>query len=414
MLSNAVKVVRDQKPNPFPRLKGYKFRIYPNQQQKELISKTLGCCRKVYNTILGNQSAAFKNHQQSPLSTPKPDYPSGYSLCNMLPKLKEELPYLQEVSSVALQQTLMDLGTSFTNFMKHKSRYPRFKRYGTKSSFRLTGTGFSLKDNRFYMAKSKEPVSVKWSRELPSPPTSVTISKTPTGKYFISFICCDPVFRQTEYVTQTVGVDLGISTFATLSTGQRIGNPKNLSKYLKRIKRTQMHSSRKCKGSNNRKKCNLKVARLHERVANLRKDFIEKESTSLVRNHQFIGLETLMVANMLKNHNLAKSIQDTSWGMFVTRVTNKVAETSDSVIVLANSFYPSSKLCNVCGYKLPTLSLKTREWECPDCYTVHDRDLNAALNLENVIKSNLDNLVDKGKAGYKLISTGFDSSSVIH
>lgn len=394
---------------PTPKPKGYKFRIYPTLHQKELINQTLGCCRKVFNYVLGVQSSSYKLYQESLNSItplPKPDFPSGYSLINMLPALKQEFPYLQEVSSITLQQTVLDLGTSFSNFFKGKAKYPRFKKYGNKNSFRLTVDGFKLDGNILTIAKSKDPLKVQWSRDLPSPPTSITISKTPTGKYFVSFLCQDATTRPTNYVSQIVGIDLGVATYATLSTGQHIRNPKALDRYKKRMARIQMHASRKHKGSKNKKKCNLKIARLHEKISNIRKDFIEKASTAIVRDHQFIAIESLQIDNLVRNHKLARSIQDASWGNFTIRTIQKVMETESSILVKADTFYPSTKLCHVCGYKLLSLPLGTREWTCPDCTTTHDRDFNASCNLENILEDNLDLLIREALTGPKIISTG--------
>jgi putative transposase len=386
--------------------KAFEYRIYPTKQQQELINQTLGCCRKVYNTILAQASTSYSTYKASLDTTNpilKPEFPSGYTLANRLPALKQEFPYLQEVSNVALQQTILDLGTSFSNFLKGKAKYPKFKKYGTKNSFQLTTNGFRFDQGNLYIAKSKKPLNVRWSRKLSSPPTSLTITKKPSGNYFISFLCDVTDYRQVAYQTQTVGIDLGLTDYAILSTGRRIANPRNLKKYEKRLANLQMHGARKHKGSNNRKKLNLKVAKQHERISNLRKNFIEQETTRIVRDHQFISIEGLKVANMIKNHKLAKSISDASWGIFVTRLFQKVAETQNSILVTADTYYPSSKLCSCCGHKLPSLTLSTREWICPICSTEHDRDLNAAFNLESILDSNLEYLTMMASSGPKFI-----------
>ncbi|EKD89718.1 MAG: hypothetical protein ACD_33C00002G0010 [uncultured bacterium] len=378
--------------------KSFRYRIYPNKQQKNLINQTNGCCRKVYNNILAKVNMTYQAYKDSLNTTNpilKPEFPTSYTLINMLPTLKVEFPYLYDVSSTALQQTVMDLGASFTNFLKSKAKYPRFKKYSYKNTFRLTIDGFRFNNDNLYIAKSKKPLKVKWSRKLPSSPTSLTISKEPSGEYYVSFLCKTTDYRQVAYKTQTVGIDLGLTDYATLSTGRRIANPRNLKRYQKRLARLQMHSARKHKGSKNRQKCNIKVAKQHNRIANLRKNFIEQETTKIVRDHQFIAVEGLKVANMLKNHKLAKGISDASWGIFLTRLAQKVTETKESILITADTFYPSSKLCSCCGHKILSLPLSTREWICPECSTKHHRDLNAAFNLENILENNLDYLVSE-------------------
>jgi len=242
-------------------------------------------------------------------------------------------------------------------------------------------TAFQIKDNRLYIAKSKDPIKVKWSRSLPSIPSSCVISRDPDGKYYVSFICeCDPKLTNG---TGRVGIDLGITDFAIISDGERVENLNFLKKNLKRLKLLQQNHSRKQKGSNNRNKSRVKVAKLHKRITNQRNDFLHKLSRRLVNENQVISVESLNVKGMVRNHHLARSISDVSWGRFIDYLSYKALESHHCSILMMSPFYPSSKLCSNCKTEYTGLKLSERQWTCDACHTTHDRDLNASVNILN-------------------------------
>lgn len=374
--------------------KGFKFPIYPTTEQQDLINQTFGCCRYVWNKALGAAVHEYKQYLEMSKVTHqsrliKPDV-SGYGFVNRLPAMRTnpETPWLSNISSVALQQTMLHLGGAFTRFFKEKRGYPKFKKKHGEQSFSLMKTAFTLDQSGFFIAKCKTPIKVVFSRQLPSKPSSLTISRTATGKYYVSFIC--------EYQpTKTsghgrVGIDLGIKDFATLSTGEKITNPKHYLKAQKRLKRVQQALSRKQKGSSNRHKARLSVAKLHERVRNTRMDFQHKLSRQLVNDNQVIAVEKLMVANMVKNRKLAKHISDASWSSFTNMLNYKAIESQHSTILYVSTWFPSSHLCSVTHERLNRkLSLSERAWDCPYCGQRHDRDVNAAINILQEAELNL-------------------------
>ena len=373
---------------PAPLKKGFKFPIYPTEDQKQLLERTFGCCRYVYNRALAEAEyeynhylAVSKANPNTPLT--KPDV-SGYGFIHKLGIFKADpmSSWLNEVSSVALQQTMLHLGSAFKTFFRERKGYPSFKKKHLKQSFSLMKTAFTLRDGVFKIAKLDTPLKVIFSRDLPSEPSSVTISKTPTGRYYASFTC--------EYQPKSaigagkLGIDLGIKDFATLSTGEKITNPKHLIKAQKKLKRLQQTLSRRKKGSANRHKARQAVALCHERVANARRDFHHQLSRRLVNENQVIGLEKLMVRNMVKNRKLSKHIADAAWKSFTGMVEYKTVESHHCTLVYMDAWYPSSHLCNVTHLRLDRkLSLSERSWDCPHCGQKHDRDVNAALNIRD-------------------------------
>lgn len=366
--------------------KGFKFPIYPTAEQQELINQTFGCCRYVWNKAL--EAAVHEHKQYLEMSKVtyqsrliKPDV-SGYGFVNRLPDIRRdpETPWLSDVSSVALQQTMLHLGGAFTRFFKEKKGYPRFKKKHAKQSFSLMKTAFTLGSSGFFIAKCKRPIKVVFSRQLPSEPSSLTISRTATGKYYVSFVCEYQPIKTSGH--GRIGIDLGIKDFATLSTGQKFTNPKHYLKAQQRLKRAQQELSRKKKGSNNRHKARFKVAKVHERVSKTRSDFQHKLSRQLVNDNQVIAVEKLMVANMVKNRKLAKHISDASWASFLTMLNYKAVESQHTTVFYVSTWFPSSHLCNVTHKKLNRkLTLTERAWDCPYCGQRHDRDVNAAINI---------------------------------
>jgi putative transposase len=373
-----------EQPKTFPRR--YNFRIYPTEAQKKLFIDTFGCCRYVYNKLLENTIAEYEAYKQS-LETPgaielKRPSVSPYDLTKRLTLLKSrgDAPWLNDVSSVALQQSAIRLGKAFVNFFRIRNGYPKFKKKYGFQSFTLTRGTFRFKEGKLYVPKSEEPLDILFSRELPSEPSSLTIIKTPADKYYISFVC--------EYTptktsgTELTGIDLGLSSLITLSDGTKVPNPYYYRKGQKKLRRLQQIFSRKKKESKNRRKAHIALAKYHERISNRRLDHLHKLTRTLVNNNQVIGLENLAVKNMVKNPKLSKSIQDASWSTLLRLLSYKAAESQHCTVVLVDRYFPSSHLCSNTGKHLGRkLELKERLWYCPHCGQIHDRDVNAAINI---------------------------------
>jgi putative transposase len=365
--------------------KGFKYRLYPTTEQIELLNHTFGCVRFVWNTMLDKSIKEYDAYK-SDNSLTKPTV-SGYDFINQIPDLKNNSNYqfLNNVSSVALQQSVLNLGKSYSNFFNKlgkKSGYPKFKSKHGKQSFTLVGNAIRVKDNEIKIAKSDIPLNIRWSRTLPSTPKSCTISKTPSGKYYISFVC--------EYTptktsgTSITGIDLGIKDFIVTSDGLKIPNPKHLYKHEKNLKRKQQHLSRCRKGSRNRNKARLKIAKIHEKITNQRNDFHHKLSRTLINENQVIGLESLMVKNMIRNRCLAKAIGGVAWSSFIGQLFYKSRESQHCNIVKMDTFFPSTHICSNTNMRIDRkLKLFERTWECPHCNQIHDRDINAAINIRN-------------------------------
>lgn len=362
--------------------KGFRFRIYPNKIQRDLLARSFGCNRFVWNHCLGNSIEAYELWKDNP-SLPKPRV--GLKDFNsILNSLKANHEWLYEVSSVSLQQTTRDLTQAFTNFFrelkKGKVSYPKFKKKSNRNSFRLVGTAFSIRDNEFRIAKLKDPIKIKWSRALPSSPSSCTISQEPDGSYYVSFVCESyPVLTNGD---GHVGIDLGLTDFITTDKGVKIKSPKPLGKSLKKLKRLQRQLSKKTKGSKNRNKARLRVAKQYRKVTNQRTDFLHKLSRSLVNDNQVIGVEGLKVSDMIKSKMISRAISDAGWGMFISMLRYKASESYRCTIVSMHPFYPSTQLCSVCGTQATEkIELSVRKWRCGTCSTEHDRDINAAKNI---------------------------------
>ena len=372
---------------PKPLKKGYKFPIYPNEAQRIQLERTFGCCRYVYNRALAESQEAYAVYNDllgkgviNPKERPQVD---GYYFTTRLPAYKqsEESLWLNEVSAVALQQAMLHLGNAYTRFFRERKGFPRFKKKQGLQSFSLMRTAFGLVDNKLRLAKTDGLIKVAFSRELPSEPSSLTISRTSTGKYYVSFVCeYMPVKTRGQGV---IGLDAGIAALITTSTGEKIENLKATKTYAAKLKRAQQSLARKQKGSKNRTKARLHVARVHERIANVRRNRLHQLSRRLVNENQVIGMESLQVANMVKNRHLAKAIQDASWRSLRTMLEYKVAESQHATLVLMDTYYPSSHLCSETGRRLDRkLKLSERKWSCSHCGKWHDRDVNAALNIE--------------------------------
>lgn len=369
-------------------VKGFKYRIYVNQDQAAHLAKLFGCCRYVYNALLGRLKTAYSDYATGVVSV-KPAI-SATSLSAMLTVLKHEPDHiwLNEVSSVALQQATRHLDQAYQTFFKTKKGFPRFKSKHAKQSANFTTSGFSVEGNMLKIARLDQSIKLKLSRPLPSAPTSCTISRNQAGQYYVSFVCQYQPTRSNG--TGIIGVDAGITDLAVMSDGTYIPNPRHYVKSQRKLAKAQRKASRAKKGSKNRMKANLRVARIHNRIANQRQDFLHKLSSRLVGENQAIAIESLLITNMAKNGRLAKHILDAGWGKFRDYLSYKVCETASAVLFLADPYYPSTQLCSECGRK-PTTKIKlgVTKWTCEHCEAVHQRDHNASKNLEQLARSHL-------------------------
>ena len=354
--------------------RAYKFRFYPTPEQELNLAKTFGCARFAYNYMLRQRADAWFQRQE------KIGYHETSAMLTALKK-QPEFAWLNEVSSVPVQQSLRHLQTAFGNFFARRNKYPSFKKRDGAQSAEYTTSAFKWTDGKLRIAKMDAALNIRFSRTIPKAAivTTVTVSKDCAGRYFVSMLCTDQVQERTP-VAAKVGIDLGLSHFAILSTGEKIAAPNTFRKNEAKLAKLQHRFAKKTKGSANRKKAKLKVARLHAKIADSRKDFLHKLSTRLVNENQVIAIETLAVSNMQKNRCLAKSISDASWAEFVRQLEYKSLWYGRELVGI-DRWYPSSKRCSDCGHTVAKMPLNVREWACPECGTVHDRDINAARNV---------------------------------
>jgi putative transposase len=353
--------------------RAYKYRFYPTPEQEVLLARTFGCVRFVYNAVLRYRTDAFYERQEK----------IGYVGANArLTTLKKdpELVFLNEVSSVPLQQCLRHQQTAFKNFFDGRARYPRFKSKRHRQSAEFTRSAFTYRDGQLFLAKSKESLAVRWSRDLPCEPTTITVSKDSAGRYFVSCLCeFDP--KTLPVTPKMTGIDLGLKDLFVTSDGHRTGNPRITAKHEARLAKAQRRLSRKKLGSRNRAKARMKVARVHAKLSDCRMDNLHKLSRRLINENQVICVESLKVKNMLRNRSLAKSISDAGWGEFVRQLEYK-ADWAGRQLVAIDQWYTSSKRCSGCGFVMESMPLNVRRWRCPKCAAEHDRDINAAINIK--------------------------------
>ena len=368
----------------------YKYRIYPDKDQKQYLAQVFGANRFLWNHLLDRYNQLYLATSTIP-GTPTIHYnATGASKYLTELKASEIYPWLNDAPAVTLQQTLRILDTAYYRFRKRVSALPRFKKRSSYQSahFPFAGNGFNLNTGKLKLAKLTKPIKVRWNRLLPSAPKTATIVKTPSGQYYVSFTCeiNTPFYPAKELTVDDIaGIDLGLTILITSSDNTKVPNPRYYDKALKKLKRLQRKLSRQIKGSNGYKKTKLKLAKLHQKIANQRLDFLHKLTTYLVRNNLAICIEDLNVSGMAKNRHLAKSIMTAGWGMIRSMLEYKVAQSNWCNLVIAHPHFPSTRLCSHCQHKhYKSLKPGITNWKCENCGTEHDRDYNASYNLRDL------------------------------
>lgn len=370
--------------------RAYKYRIYPNQKQTELINKHFGCTRLVYNLALQIKKEAYNTQKK---------YLSAFDLCYQLPELKKEFSFLKEVDSQALQASIKKVDIAFKNFLKHKSGFPKYKSKHSKQSFQCPSNirRVNWEKNTLDLPKMKG-IPIRLSRSFKGKIKTITVSKTLTNKYYASILVdVDVKPKKKPEITpgKTIGIDLGLNHLIITDNGIKVDNPRYLRKSMDRLKILQRRASKKIKGSQNKKKANLRVVLQYEKITNRRDDYLHKLSHRLTHDNQVdtICVESLSVSNMIKNHSLAQAISDVSWSKFMTMLEYKCDWYGKNLIRI-DRFEPSTKTCSNCGFINNELTLKDRNWQCNICGEKHDRDINAAKNIK---AAGLRKLIESGQ-----------------
>ena len=346
----------------------YRFRCYPTKKQENILAGTFGCVRYIWNWALKIRTEEWQ----------KGNRVSYAQTSTRMTQLRYELPWLGTVAYVPLQQSLRDLQGAYSRFFNKTAGYPNFKKKSNDQSANYVGNNLSIKRNKLQVTGLGR-IKVNWSRDLPSKPSSVRIIKRPSGRYYVSFVCeAEPVYL--PRTAKMVGIDFGVTTLAALSTGEKVDNPKCLQHNSKLLKKAQQFASRKKAGSHRREIANRRVARIHEKIADTRKDALHKFSRDIINRFDTIYIEDLNIRGMTKNHSLARSLSDASIGTAIRYLEEK-AEAGGKTVIKIDRFFPSSKTCSNCGYIIEKLPLNIRSWRCPECATILDRDVNAAVNI---------------------------------
>lgn len=355
--------------------RAFRYRFYPTPEQETLLRRTLGCVRLVFNKALDVRSTAWATESKSISYLQTSALLTGW-------KKQDDLAFLNEVSSVPLQQTLRHLQTAFSNFFNKRAQYPKFKKKRNGGSAEFTSSAFRFRDGQVFLAKCKEPLPIRWSRQLPvgAKPSTVTVSLSPAGRWHISLLVDDPTIQPLPKVESCVGVDLGLKSLLITSEGETITNPRHFNKQRERLAKAQKRLAKKQKGSANRYKARVRVARIHGKIADTRRDHLHKLTTRLVKENQLIAVEDLCVKGMLRSKRYSRSIADASWGELVRQLEYK-SNWYGRTLVKVDRFFPSSKTCSACGHIVESMPEHIRDWECPSCGAQHDRDLNAATNV---------------------------------
>lgn len=362
-------------------LLGYQFRLCPNAMHEEFFAQHFGCTRKVYNHVLGKHKQAYKDTQKAW---------NFYEYKRELPELKVQFPYLKDINSQSLQAAVQNLDKAYKSFFARTAKHPRFKSKHRKQSFCVPqNTKVDFDRGLVFIPKLKTGIKCRFHRRFEGTIKQATITKTQNGEYYISITVEEPdivhKMQQTLDAATAIGIDVGLLSFLTLSDGTKVDNPRWLKQSEKKLARLQRKLSKKIKGSKNRNKQRLKVAKQHQKVSNQRKDFQHKLSRKIVDDNQvsMIFVEELNVRNMLKNRKFAKHISSVAWGQFLRFVEYK-AHRAGKFFGKIGRFEPSSKMCHVCGHINHDLDLSERTWQCPHCLSVLDRDINAAINIRNM------------------------------
>ena len=354
--------------------KAFKYRFYPTPEQETLLRRTMGCARLVYNLALAARTEGWYERQE------KVGYIQTSAMLTQWKKQDDYL-FLNEVSSVPLQQGLRHLQKAFANFWAGTAKYPNFKKKHHGGGAEFTRSAFKWKDGQVWLAKCAQALPIRWSRQLPKgcEPSTITVKLDASGRFHVSLLV-DASINPLPKTDKTIGLDLGITSLIATSSGDKIANPKHFKRLRNKLKRVQKSLSRKLKGSNNRQKARLIVAKVHAQITDSRKDFLHKLTTQLVHENQTIVVEDLAIKNMVSNHKLALHISDASWGELLRQLAYK-CEWYGRELIKIDRWFPSSKRCGNCGHIVDKMPLSIREWDCPKCGINHDRDINASKNI---------------------------------